>query len=192
MDDAGNIMWSIGAIAERDGVTRQAVAKIVAKLIEKHDLPVERDSRGRVASVSVVHYDHHRGLVGNGTKAPPKPAAAPKLIDGDSYDEARRQQAWLDLARKRLEHQVEQGELVRADMLRQALAKAGRTIQSEVGRLQNRADDLALAVSKEGMHGARLLLRRMSVEINTKIAEALAEIAGTAPDHDPVIETVDE
>ena len=187
MHDSAHVMWSIGEIAKRDGISKQAVAKKVAKLIEQHDLPVRRDGRGRVALVSVAHFDHHLGLFANSAKTPVRPDGKPTL-DNESRDEALRQSAWLDLDRARLKHLKEAGELLRADRQRDAMMVAGRTIQSEVNRLSNRADDLATAVAKSGSHGARLLLRQISVEINTKIADALTHIAAEAPALDPPIE----
>jgi len=195
--DSTVVMYSPGEIAARDGVSKQAVSKTLAKLLRDHDdIPVERDARNRVIKVSLAHYDHHRGFFGNAAQA-----QAPKgSKDGgvepqrltDSRDEALRQQAWLNLQREKLRHAEEQGSLVRADKLGEALVQAGRTIQSEVNRLQNRADDIALAVSKEGTSGARMELRKISQEINTRIADALAEMAKAAPDTDEVIAGADE
>jgi hypothetical protein len=190
-------MYSPGEIAARDGVSKQAVSKTLSKLLRDHDdIPVERDARNRVIKVSLAHYDHHRGFFGNAAQA-----QAPRGADDDgpeqprqreSRDEALRQQAWLNLQREKLRHAEEQGSLVRADKLADALAQAGRTIQSEVNRLQNRADDIALAVSKEGTSGARMELRKIAQEINTRIADTLAVIAEASPETDEVIAGADE
>lgn len=56
-----DVMSTPGEIAARDGVTKQAVTKIVRQLVEKHGLPVERDGRDRVVRFSLAHYDHYRG-----------------------------------------------------------------------------------------------------------------------------------
>jgi hypothetical protein len=188
-------MWSIGQIAERDGISKQAVAKTVSKLITEHGIPVTRDTRGRVALLSLAHYDHHRGFFSNSAKlvAPvvEKGATSPAIGNEQSRDEALRQQAWLALDRERIKHKVEALELVRADKQAEALKMAGRAIQAEVSRLHIRADDVAIAVSKEGVHGARMLLRKISVEINTKIADALDRLVASAPEHDVAIEDVE-
>ena len=106
----------------------------------------------------------------------------------NSRDEALRQEAWLKVGRERLRQQEVAGNLVRADLLAEALVRAGREIQSTVARLPNSADDLALAVSKEGAHGLRVALREKAFEVNTKIAELLANLAVQAREHDPAIE----
>lgn len=192
------VMWTIGQIAERDGVSKPAVSKMVAKLVRDHELPVRRDARNRVIAVSVADYDHHRAFFGSsaqdqtreGSDPGPRSAVA-ELPASESRDEALRQEAWMRVRRQKLEDAKAAGQLVRADLLAEALNAAGRTIQSEVGRLANRADDIALAVSKEGTSGARMTLRKIADEINSRIADALSKVAGEAPELDPALEDIE-
>ncbi|WGD31220.1 hypothetical protein AncyloWKF20_05195 [Ancylobacter sp. WKF20] len=184
VDSGPRVMWSVSQIAERDGISKQAVSKVVQSLIAGHDIPVERDSRGRVARVSLAHYDHHRGQFANPAKvAAARPSTHGPLADtrGDSFDEARRQNEWLKVEREKLAQAQERKQLVRADLLTEALERVGREIQSLVARLPNKADDLALAGAKEGVHGVRIALRAAANEINTAIADALSNIAKVAP-----------
>ncbi|WAC26412.1 hypothetical protein [Ancylobacter sp. SL191] len=188
VDSGPRVMWSVSQIAERDGISKQAVSKVVQSLIAGHDIPVERDSRGRVARVSLAHYDHHRGQFANPAKvAAARPSTPGPLADtrGDSFDEARRQNEWLKVEREKLAQAQERKQLVRADLLTEALERVGREIQSLVARLPNKADDLALAGAKEGVHGVRIALRAAANDINTAIADALANIAHLAPVADP-------
>lgn len=192
--DGPRVMWSVSQIATRDGISKQAVSKIVKSLIENTDIPVERDGRGRVSSLSLAHYDHHRSQFTNPAKTnvsrsePIGSTSSPFRLD--SFDEARRQGEWLKVEREKLRRQEELKQLVRADLLSEALAVCGKEIQSIISRLQNRADEVALAVSKEGVHGARLLLRQIAFDLNTAIADKLDEIIIDAPARDPQI--VDE
>ncbi|MDP2779844.1 hypothetical protein [Devosia sp.] len=183
------VWWSIGQIATRDGVSKPAVSKAVAKLVRDHDLPVRRDGRSRVESVSVAHYDHLRAEYSSSEQSviPPVVTEQPGSSN-ESRDEALRQEAWLRLGRAQLDHQKEAGQLVRVDKLIEALGVAGRTIQNEINRLANKADDIALAVSKEGTSGARIALRTIATEINTAVAAALEKIAAAAPEHDAASE----
>ncbi|HEV7293086.1 MAG TPA: hypothetical protein VGN79_12275 [Devosia sp.] len=193
--DGHLVMWSIGQIAERDGISKPAVSKMVAKLIRDHDLPVTRDGRGRVQLVSVADYDHHRAFFGSSVqdaRGEQAPVDVRPQSQSESRDEALRQKAWMEVRRQRLEDAKEAGLLVRSDLLRDALAAAARTIQSEVGRLANRADDIALAVSKEGTSGARMALRKIADEINERAADALAKIAAEAPERDEALTEVPE
>lgn len=189
-------MTTPAAVAARDGITKQAVTKMVRQLVDQHDLPVERDGRGRIIRFSLAHYDHHRERFSSSAKIEAarresKPADAGDGVDPKSRDEALRQEAWLKVNREKLRHQEEVGQLRRADKTDAALAACGREIQAIVARLPNRADELALAVSKEGVHGLRVALRRAAFELNSEIADRLERISVDAPELDPQIEETD-
>jgi len=187
-------MWSVGQIAERDNVSPPAVSKAVKKLIEeKPDTPVERDGRGRVSRVSLAHYDHFRQRFVNPAKASApirlasEPASNIPADQSSSFDEARRQAEWLKVGRERIRHQEAMGQLVRKDVLEGAVKAIGLEIRTVLQRLPNRADEVAMAVSKEGVHGARLVLRKISFEIGNEVADHLGAVADTAPMLDPII-----
>jgi hypothetical protein len=190
-----DVMWSISQIAARDGVSKPAVSKTVKKLIEdRPDTPVERGGQGQVMKISLAHYDHYRQRFVNPAKASAPirsivPAASvPPINPSDSFDEARRQSEWLKVGREKIRHQEECGQLVRRDRLEDGHKAIGAELLSIIRRLPNRADDVALAVSKEGVHGVRVLLRQIAFEIGNQMADKLAELAETAPENDPLIE----
>lgn len=186
------VMVTAGEVADRDGVSPQAVTKMVRGLATKHDIPIERDGRGRIARFSLAHYDHLRGQFSSSEKvAAARKEDAPPSLSSSSRDEALRQEAWLKVGREKLRRQEHIGQLIRADRTRDALAICGREIQSLVARLQNRADDMALAVSREGAHGLRVLLRQISFDLNTEIAEKLAAVVLDAPEQDEILEGED-
>lgn len=192
------IMATPAQVAARDRVTKQAVTKLVRRLVDEHGLPVERDGRERIVRFSLAHYDHFRGQFASSEKVASarstgdaEPAAPGSGKGGDSStsrDEALRQEAWLKVTREKLRRQEEIGQLVRADRLREALTVSGREIQSQISRLQNKADDMALAVSREGAHGLRVLLRQIAFDLNSEIADRLAAIVDRAAEHDELIE----
>ena len=193
------VMATPTEVAARDGVSKQAVTKTVRRFVDDHDLPVERDGRGRIVRFSLAHYDHYRGEFASSEKVAAARAndrtetAEPSSGKSASHsstsrDEALRQEAWLKVGREKIRAQEDAGQLVRADCLEEALAASGREIQSRVARLQNRADDMALAVSREGVHGLRVLLRQIAFELNSEIADQLEAIRKGAPEHDELIE----
>lgn len=199
------LMLTISEIAQRHKVSKQAVSKAVRKLVEAGGVPVERDGQGRIVRVSLAHYEHarERFLDPSRTRAETDgPAVAPVVQalpggqgpgDGrdprsDSFEEAKRLNEWLKYERESIRHKAEAGALVRADKLTEAVTLAGREIQAVVARLQNRADDLALAVSREGAHGLRVKLRQVAFDLSTEIAEKLAAIADAAPTADDLVE----
>ncbi|MCG6115091.1 MAG: hypothetical protein MEQ84_07815 [Mesorhizobium sp.] len=187
------VMVTPGEVAARDGVTKAAVTKMVRRFVEQHALPVERDARDRIARFSLAHYDHIRGEFSSSEKVvaarkDEAPRSTPGVHSSQSRDEALRQEAWLKVGREKLRRQEEIGQLLRADQTRQALTVCGREIQSLVTRLQNRADDMALAVGREGVHGLRVLLRQISFDMNTEIANRLEDILAAADEQDALIE----
>jgi hypothetical protein len=195
-----DVMWGIGQIAERDGVSKAAVSKTVRKLLEASpDTPVERGGQGQVMKVSLAHYDHFRQRHINpakataplrmGTEAPPLAGGTRSPIDpSDTFEEARRQSEWLKVGREKIRHQEDCGQLVRRDRIDASLSSAGADLQAIMRRLPNRADDIAMAVSKEGVHGVRVLLRQIAFDMGNQMADRLAEIAVSAPEHDELIE----
>jgi hypothetical protein len=195
MTDEKLVMWSIAQIAERDGVSKPAVSKAVKKLTDdRPDTPVQRDPQGRVMLVSLAHYDEYRQRFVNPAKAT-APIRSVQSMSGtvpldpsDSFDEARRQNEWLKLGRERIKHQEDLKQLIRKDKLDEANRHVAREIQNIVKRLPNYADQLALAVSKEGVHGVRVLLRSVAFELGNAIADRLVAVSSEAPETDAVIE----
>lgn len=196
------LMWSVSQIAERDRVSKQAVSKTVQKMVEaRPDTPIERGGQGQVLRVSLAHYDEYRQRHVNPAKATAPLRAPDGSTDGrgsdetgklprdeESFDEARRQAEWLKVGREKIRHQEDAGQLIRKDKQEQAAAVIGGQIQAIVRRLPNKADELALAVSKEGVHGARVLLRQIAFDIGNQIADKIEEIAEASPEFDPLIE----
>lgn len=195
-----DVMWSVAQIAARDGVSKPAVSKTVKKLLEaRPNTPVQRGSQGQVLGISLAHYDEYRQRHVNPAKAtaPLRPLdggsdeGGPSLQrpfkDENSFDEARRQAEWLKVGREKIRHQEDCGQLIRKDKNDEAIILVGSAMQAIIRRLPNRADELALAVSKEGVHGARTLLRQIAFDVGNQIADKLEEIASTAPESDPLI-----
>ncbi|MGV1823268.1 hypothetical protein [Agrobacterium vitis] len=194
-----DVMWSITEIAARDSVSKAAISKAVKKMLEAQpETPVDRGPQGQVMRVSLAHYDHYRSRHINPAKASApirgvgsedRPGnAGPLLPQSESFDEARRQKEWLAVGREKLRRQEECGQLVRKDSVDAAVRGIGAELQAIIRRLPNRADDIALAVSKEGVHGVRVLLREIAFEIGNEMADKLEAIASEAPTGDALIE----
>lgn len=192
------VMRTVSQIAERDGVSKAAVSKAVRKMLDdRPDTPVERGAQGQVMLVSLAHYDHYRQRFVNPAKASApiravSSAAGAPVDPSESFEEARRQAEWLKVGRERIRHQEDCGQLVRRDRLEEAHRLVGREILNVVRRLQNRADEVALAVSKEGVHGARIALRTIAFDLGNEIADKLSAIAQAAPETDQLVAGDDE
>lgn len=183
-------MLTVTEIAARLGVSKQRVSKQVREFIDGNDLPVERDGRGRVSKVSLAHFEHLRGHYSDPSKAIGREAAAASVEPAvkDSYDEAKRVEAWLRVEREQINRAERLGNLVRADLLADALAAAGREIQTLNSRLSNRADELAAALARDGTHGLRLALIAIAQQLNKDIADRLARLHVAAPETDRQME----
>ncbi len=183
------IMWSAAEIAARDGVSKQAVSKSVQSIIAMNpNVPTEQDTRGRITKISLAHYDHYRERFMN-----PAKMATPilKQTDADSFEEARRLNEWMKLQREKVRHEEECLQLMRSDKVNDAITLAKREIAIIIDRLPNYADELAKIVAKEGVHGVRVALRKITFDLCNSIADRLEQMASEAPEFDPLIEGSD-
>lgn len=177
-------MWTVGQVAARDQVSKQAVSKSVRTLAERHGLSVERNGQGAITALNVAEYDHLRGKV-----ADPSKAQAPRerqtdrldLKPGETYDEALRQKTWHEAEKRRIELDELKGQLIRRDRLTAAVLRIAGDIVRAVDQLPASADELATAVAREGSHGLRLALKRLAVSIRSDIAGSLESLATGAP-----------
>lgn len=189
MSDLPAVMVTIKELAELASISKQAVSRKVQQLVVEHSIPVEHDARGRVARVSLAHWQRHHQDYANPAKRPhaSEPSPSPGRLS-DSFDEARRRNEWLKHDTAMIEMQEKAGQLVRADRLAEALGIVGREIRAIIYRLPNRADDLAISVGREGTSGLRTALRGVAFDMSKMVADQLASIAEAAPENDPQID----
>jgi hypothetical protein len=171
-------MWTISQIAARDQVSKPTVSIRVKRFSEQHSLTVERDNLGRVAAVNVAEYDALRGRYDDPSKAqaPREPDPDPRG-GAESYDEALRQKTWLETERRRIDLDKLRGNLVETQAVVEGYDAATNVIHEILGRLDERADDLAAVVAKEGVRGLHTALKRLGVDMLSEIADALASEA---------------
>lgn len=176
-----SVMWTIKRIHERDGISKQAISKAVARLVEQHGLTVERDGKGRVRAVNVAQYDHLRGQYRDPSKdqRPEGREGSGKI--SDSREEAERQRAWLAAERERIALSENKRALLRAEGITDALVSAGADIARILDRGVNATDDLAAAVARDGAHGLRVGLKKLFSRMRVEIADALSKVATDAP-----------
>lgn len=184
------IFWPQSKIAARDGISRQAVSKMVASLIREHGLPVQRDARNMITAVNVAAYDELRARHGDPSKhqapaaLPPAPPPDAPATAPDSYDEALRQKTWIEAERARIKLQAETGALVIAERVAAAQSEAGARIAAALSRLRGEGDAICAAVARDGLHGATGELRRIERELGEAIAAALDAMAADSDEFD--------
>lgn len=183
---------TIGAIAERDGITRQAVAKMVKTLVERHRLPVEHDRRGRVSGVDIATYDLLRGQHGQSSQirhAAPAPTA--NETDDATVDGARRLKTIEETRLLRMKVAAEAGNTIRRDRHEEAMARLGEEIARCVD-LTPYIDRLAVAHIQGDVHGLRCEAKKIAVDMRTRISDACAGAAMAAPDRDELLVTEEQ
>lgn len=186
--DRGAAMRTISQLADRERISKQAVSKKVKQLVGL-GLRVQFDKKGRIEAVDVDDYDRLRAKTDNPSKAqapgrgPKKPKSS--SAKGDSYHEALRTKTWAQSERLRLDLAVRKGELIEVSALTDAIGKCAAQIVTIVDRLPHAADDLAVAVAREGVHALRVDLKKLAVRMRKDIANALEAIAADAPKGEP-------
>lgn len=192
-------MWSVSAIANRDRVSKPTVSNHVARLVERHNLTVTRDGRGRVSSVNVVEYDTLRERYADPSKAqaprqdaPAVPVPYPPPVDNKSYDEATRRRAWLDMEKRRLEVAELRGRLIRADRYGEAVGRCGDELARIVDLLPQEADELAVKLGLDDVHAVRVALKAMARQLRTNLSKAFETLRADAPALDDPIDDLDE
>lgn len=191
---ASEVMLSVKAIAARYKVSRQAISKQVARLIEHHGLEVARDNRGRVSAVNIVHFDDLRSRFGDSSKVhaggtperSPQPELGREPGSDATLDGARRIKLVHETELLRLRLAEDSGQLVRMDLMTDALTRLGEEI-SRVVDLPQHADLLAAAQARGGLHELRITLKKLTTEIRTSIADHCAKVALVAPQKDEAL-----
>lgn len=174
-------MWTVGDVAARDGVTKQAISK-AARRLAAQGLLVERDARDRISRLNVVQFDQLRGKFAEPGKAQrPKPATEKRAPAEGSLEEARTQEARISAELKRLQLEEQKGQLISVDDMRDRIDAAATVIVDLIERRPNIADDVAAAVARDGAHGARQLLAQDSQRLRADIAAALRSALPHAP-----------
>lgn len=178
---------TIGAIAERDQITRQAVAKMVKTLVERHNLPVEHDRRGRVSGVDIATYDRLRGQHGQSSQVRhTSPPTVSTETDDATVDGARRLKTIEETRLLRMKVAAEAGNTIRRDRHEEAMARLGEEIARCVD-LVPYIDRLAAAHSQGDMHGLRVEAKKVTTEMRARISDACAGAAMAAPERDELL-----
>ncbi|WP_316173563.1 MULTISPECIES: winged helix-turn-helix domain-containing protein [unclassified Bradyrhizobium] len=171
---------TVSEIAERDGVSKQAVSKRVRAMVEMHGLEVELDGQGRVARINVAQYDHLRDRHGDPSKDQRPETPEPAAPAADSYEEALRLKTHYEAVRRGLELDEHIGKLVRVDELVKVGDEIGAKVAQVIGSLDNEAEAFAMALDRDGAHGLRVLLKQTRYRMLTEVADALSALAKLA------------
>jgi hypothetical protein len=185
---------TIGELAARHGKTKQAISKMVQRLVDQHRLPVERDSRGRISKVDRESFDRLRNQHGDSTKQRDSyspPHALNTAADNSTLDGARREQIVEATRLTRLRLAAEAESLVRVDRVEEAASRLAEEIARQVDILPF-LDDLIAAYGRGDMHAVRQAAKKANEQMRARIAEACAALAQAAPARDETLTPEDD
>lgn len=192
-DEPVGLWISIAELATRKSVSRQSAHERVGRL-KKEGLITVRPGKGRSVLINLAEYDRAIGEVadlgrelGAATKRGGQDLADSDRLSTDptyTREQARNMSYRADMAKLELDERT--GRLLRKDEVVEAVLVATGTFVQAVDRLPYYAEDLAAAVGRDGPHGARIILKKIAVEIRDQIARDLKAVADAAPEVDPL------
>lgn len=175
----GGVWLSISDLAKRKGISRQSAKERVDRLVEKG--LVETRTEGRSRMVELAAYDRAVGQSGDvhkeasaETKRIEDASASPRLRD------AQTERAQYEARLKLLDLAERQGNILPLKGehgIEEAITASGIAIARELERFMNCAEDLAAAVAKDGVNGARRVLKVAIHQARIRTAEVLSSIA---------------
>lgn len=183
-DDLLDGLWmSVSDIAREKGKSRQAIAKRVDSLVADGKLET-RQGPNSTKLVNLAQFDRAVGETGDAVKEGAAETRA-EIEGGDAPSspalrdhQARAAQYSADLKFLDLEERL--GRLVPIDEVKAGGVKIGEAVVRILGRLPTYAEGMTAVAVKDGVQGARGMLKEMERELRTAIAEEVGKIVGAA------------
>jgi len=190
-DDTGELGWlSISALAHFKGVDKAAISRRVARL-EGQGLLKTRQGKGGTKLVNLAEFDRACGETvdlireQNGRGGSPAAVATPGPQSPDdpvlAREQARRASYDADLKKLDLDERLRR--VISVDQVRDAMAKCGQAVGRLIDQMPTRAEEIAAAVARDGVQGARAILKTMARAQRDELARALDRL-GDADDED--------
>lgn len=192
--DAGGVWISCAELAKRKGVSRQAIGKRVDQLEADGKVLTRREGRSRL--VDLASFDRAVGETGDAVKehaAATRKETAAKVAP--AMRDAQTERAQYEARLKALDLGERQGRLLPIDGehgIAQAAEQIGIVLARDLDGLVRYADEIAVAVSKEGVAGVRRILKEFAARARSQVAASLADVAtrGEAAERAGPIETL--
>lgn len=172
------VWMSISDLAREQMVDKAAISRRVKRL-EAQGLVTTRRGRGGTKLVAAAEFyraseqatDAVRALNGGSAR---DVAALDAIAPGDpslARQQARR--AGLDADLKELELQERLGQLLPIKDVEAAMVRCAEAMVRAVDQIGGRADDLAAAVARDGVGGARTILRELSRDLRVRLGQEM-------------------
>lgn len=171
-------------------MSRPAITKRVGQLEAEGKIRSRREGNSRL--VDLAAFDRAVGEVGNAIRE--EAASTSRGKTSSTMRDAQTERAQYDARLKALDLAERQRQLLPIAGPHGIEAAAGAiaaTLARDLDGLIRYADEVATAISKEGVAGARRVLKEVSVKIRQQMADSLARIAedGRAVEREGLIET---
>lgn len=180
---AGGVWVTCAELARRRGVSRAAITKRVNKLAGDGLVSVREEGNSRL--VELASFDRAIGETGDAVK---EQAAATRKASttaasgkaGVAMRDAQTERAQYEARLKALDLAERQRQVlpIKGDHGIEAAAVAiGIALTRDIDGMVRHADEIATAVSKEGVAGARRVLKEIAFRLRGGLAASLSEIA---------------
>jgi DNA-binding transcriptional ArsR family regulator len=174
--DDGGVWITCAELARRKGVSRQAVTNRVSALEADGRIKTRKDGRSRL--VDLAEYDRAVGDTGDAAK---EQAAETKSVkQTPALRDAQTERAQYEARLKALDLAERERSILPIggpQGIAAASARVGEAIAQGFDGLPWHADDIAAAVSKDGVAGARRVLKAIAIAERQKVAALLMKIA---------------
>jgi hypothetical protein len=176
---------SVSNLAERCGVTKQAISQNLKRWTSLGS-PVATRRAGRVLLINVAHYDLRKGELGNlgrelGERT--KKGGTEETGSDPNYTREQARAKGYEADLKFIEREKQLGRLVEVEALQGAAVACGEALVKAIDQIVIHADDVATAVAKDGVIGARASLKVIARVLRARAAEEFQKLrAATADD----------
>lgn len=181
--DGGGVWISCAELAKRRGVSRAAISKRVSLLADAGKIDTKRE--GRSLLVELASFDRAIGETGDAVKEQAAASRKETARAPAAMRDAQTERAQYDARLKALDLAERQRNIlpIAGEHGIEAAAEAiGTALSKELDGLARYADDIASAVSRDGVAGARRVLKDVSTKIRMSMANALSTIATKGQD----------
>ncbi len=195
-DQARVGLWlSVTELARARGISKPAVTQAL-KRWSAAGVVITTRKDGKALLVNVAEFDRARGgevadpahVAAEATK---KAADAGAELSGPaiSRERARREAYEADLAMLKRDELL--GRLVPVDELESAAIACGEAAVRAIDAIVNRAEDIAEAVAKNGVPGARVVLKDIARDIRKRLTDEFSRLPMAAMTITPATDKVD-
>lgn len=172
---------AVPALAQRRGVSKQALHKQLDRLERAGALETIRDDAGRfVSEAAYLFAIGERAATQLAESAVTPPQASGQAPPDDTKAEADRRRAVIAAELAQMELDERRGLLRPVEEVTRAAVAVAERVVAAIGDLGDHADTVIAAIAREGGDGARRALAAIGRAQREAIADALAGLADTS------------